>query len=277
MSNTRNPEQTGSSIDHEGIVISIMASLGGTGKTTISTLLGMQLVRSSTKAAEQGLTERALDVCLVDFDITDGQLRYMVGQDKPNVMDLALSKKLLDETLVRDHLVYNEALGVHVLLAPIQGDPNRNADPAFYYEVIRLLKTMFDVIIMDTSADVNETMNRLVAVPQADAVLFVTTNSMSGASTSRQWVESVIGEEGVSKDKISVIFNGVTLPVKWDNEVVSTMFGAKVMLLIPHGGKEFIADGNTLQFDKMLDNPAVAPAYSQLAQWVAEKIDVTLS
>lgn len=259
--------RTGAS--HDGIVISVMSPVGGTGKTTVATLLGAQIPKLTTEFAEQNALRRPFSVCLVDLDVLDGQLSFIMGQTSPTAVDLALSKEPLNEELVRKHLVFNEELGVHALLASLRGDRDRDADPAFYRETIQLLKTMFDVVIIDTSVDIHDIMNRMVPIPEADHILLVLNDTASSVGGGQRWVSEATKEVsegglGVDSDTISVVFNSMKHPIKWNLKEMTVILGAKPRVFIPFGGKDFVAAGNSSMLATMLDRPEFNTPYTHM-------------
>lgn len=273
MSNLKIDDHISDNEMNEGVVISVMSPRGGTGKTSVASLLGAQIPKITAEFTEQNVLGRPFKVCLIDLDIFDGQVGFLLGESKPTVLDLARYKDSLNEEVVMDHLVFNETMGFHALLAPLRGDPDRDADPAFYHEVIRLLKNMFDVVIIDTSVDIRETMNRMVAIPAADQVLLVLNNNPSGIGGGQQWVKDAttpLAEGGLSVDvdTISVVFNSLAAPVKWNLKEMSTILGAKPQIFIPYGGQEFSSAGYNRNLAAILERDEFNTAYTYLVAFV---------
>lgn len=268
--------------DRDGIVVTVTSPKGGSGKSTVALLLATQLAKSSTKAYEQGVTERPLDVCIVDLDTFDGQLGFVLGQMQPTALNIALSESIFDANLVKNNLIYSDRMGVHALLAPVRGATARYTDPAFYQKTIRMLKSMFDVVILDTSVQHYDDLIRTVALPEADAILLVTTLDIKSVKGLARWMDvartpMAQGGHGVDQSKIGIVVNGSIQGVGMGSEELTTAaLGAKLLVAIPLDTKAVQLAGNSHRLEDIVEHPAIGPMYYKLAQRIAKAVGATL-
>lgn len=211
------------SIKQDGIVITFTSPTGGSGKTINTLMTATTLAQSSKKAYEMGQTDKPLSVVVVDLDVLDGQLGYMFGQRLPTTLDVSVYDLPVDKQHLQDTLVYHPDLGVHALLAPQQADL---VSPEFYRDAIRQLKTMFDVVVLDTAVCTDDYI-KAVALPEADAIVLVTRFSVSSLASLERWTKTVVAPEseggyGVPRGKLGVVINHVDNPRSVDKEKFST-------------------------------------------------------
>ncbi|MBC9704801.1 MAG: hypothetical protein H9W81_07475 [Enterococcus sp.] len=276
--------QSTNSVDtsRDGIVVTVTSPKGGSGKSTVALLLATQLAKSSAKAYEQGITERPLDVCIVDLDTFDGQLGFVLGQMQPTALNIALSESIFDASLVKNNLIFSERMGVHALLAPVRGATARYTDPAFYQKTIRTLKTMFDVVILDTSVQHYDDLIRTVALPEADAILLVTTLDIKSVKGLARWMDVARtpiaqGGHGVDQSKIGIVVNGSIQGVGMGSEELTTAaLGAKLLVAIPLDTKAVQLAGNSHRLEDIVEHPTIGPMYYKLAQRIAKAVGSTL-
>jgi len=254
----------------DGLVVTVTSSKGGSGKSSVAILLATQLAQSSKKAYEAGEAERPLDICVVDLDTFDGQLGFVLGHMTPTALNIALSENILDASLVKSNLVYNERMGVHALLAPVRGATARYTDPPFYQKVIRILRTMFDVVILDTSVQHYDDLIKTVALPEADAILLVTTLDIKSVKGLARWMDvarkPLPQGHGVDPSKIGIVVNGSIQGVGMGNQELTTAaLGAKLLVAIPLDTKAVQAAGNANRLEDIIEHPTIGPEYFKLA------------
>lgn len=266
----------------DGIVVTVTSPKGGSGKSTVGLLLATTLAKASQKAYAEGAAERPLDVCIVDLDTFDGQLGFVLNQMQPTALNIALSESIFDARLVKNNLVYSERMGIHALLAPVRGATARYTDPAFYQKTIRMLKTMFDVVILDTSVQHYDDLIHTVALPEADAILLVTTLDIKSVKGLARWMDVARtpvsqGGHGVQQDKIGIVVNGSIQGVGMGNEELTTAaLGAKLLVAIPLDTKAVQLAGNNHRLEDIIEHPTIGPMYYKLSQRIARAIGANL-
>jgi pilus assembly protein CpaE len=121
-------------------LICVLGPKGGTGKTVTACNLAVAL-------AEQG--ER---VCLVDLDLHFGDVGLGLRlTPERTIYDLARAGGTLDAEKVDAYLTDHES-GVRALLAPVRPDHAGAVSPDLVGEVLALLRSMNDYVVVDTPA-----------------------------------------------------------------------------------------------------------------------------
>lgn len=261
---------------HNGLVIASTSSKGGSGKSTVSLMLASTFAMASKKAVEEGKAEKPLKVVVVDMDIRDGQIGFLLGQTTPTALNIRTSPDWGPET-IQNNLVYDERSGIYALLAPKSGRTADDTGPDFYRHIIENLRYMFDIIILDTSVYYLDELIFDVCLPDSDAVLFVTNLSIASVYGMSRWFHEVVGprEEGgagIDVSKIGVVVNGSVAGVGMDKRrIMMAATGAHMVGGIPLDTAAFLAAGNQNRISDMLYHKTIGPAYFDLAKRIVGK------
>lgn len=270
--------RTKSNIDtsKNGLVVTCTSPKGGSGKTTVALLTATMLAQSSQKAYEQGLTDKPLSVVVVDLDVFDGQIGFVLGQRTPTALNIAVSESIIDPELIMNNLVYSERMGVHALLAPVRGLTAKITTPKFYRNVIHHLKTMFDVVIIDTSVQHYDDHIKTVALPEADAILLVTTLAVQSIMGLGRWLQVATaprseGGHGADRHKMGVVVNQSLANVGMgEKELAAAAFDVHMLVAIPLDTLAVQASGNANRLEDLVTHPTIGPAYYNLAKKIAK-------
>lgn len=245
------------------ITIACMSSKGGSGKSTTAISLAGAIARASALAGEPK------KVVLVDLDIRDGQVGSFIQQYMPTAVNIRMLPQINAKT-VTANLVHDRNLGIDALLAPIRP---RNADelgPQFYSEVIQVLKTTHDVIILDCSVNYLDPLLG-TAFALSDEVLFVTTlatTSVQGMARALQelFTTPENGGLGIPKQKVGVVINQSNNKAGMDkNKLLQASLGASIVGVIPAEYDEVLIRTNKHQMHLLLNHPRLGDAYFKLA------------
>lgn len=247
------------------VTITVTSSKGGSGKSTAALLLAASIARASREGGDP------LSVCVVDMDTRDGQVASLIGKYMPTALNIRV-QPVWDELTIRRHLVYEEALGVHALLAPIRPRTADTVGPEFYRTIIRSLQRMFDVVVMDTSVQYLDPLIAKVCLPEATEVLFITTlasTAVQGMARALREITAPIEESGlgISRDKIGIIVNQSVAGVGMQREqILAAGLGVPVVGVIPLATKDVLSATNMHRMHTLLDHPLIGPAYNELAR-----------
>lgn len=276
-------EDNNESLDtsHSGIVITVTSAMGGTGKSTISTLLASQLFKSSQKAVDEREMERPLKACVVDLDVFDGQLGFLLGVDGPTSLDIALSNETLDAELVFNNLVYSPQMGFHALLTPVNGITGLNTGSVFYRKVINILRTLFDVVILDISYQEQTNAINRVALADSDAILLATTLSIGSLKSTQEWIKAVSNTEkdfgyDIDIKKVGIVINQSIKTDAVTTEILQELIPKTPKIVaIPMDTVAVQSAGNHQRLDTLLEShPLIGPAYFSLADKITKKLDI---
>ena len=249
----------------------VTSSKGGSGKSTTAIMLAAQIVASSNKAFEAGLIPRPLKVVLVDMDTRDGQVASLIGKYVPTALNIRVSPQW-DEATILQNLVHDHKLGIDALLAPVRPRTADDVGPDFYRHVIRILQTTHDVVIMDTSVNYLDPLISTVCLPEATAILFVTTlatTSVQGmARALREITEPVEnGGMGIKRNKIGIVVNQSVTDVGMErDQVLQAALKVSIVGAIPLATKDVLTATNYNRMNLLLQHPLLGPAYFKLAK-----------
>lgn len=261
------PEDT-----HQGMIITSTSSKGGTGKSTTSLCFANALVRASRKAVEEGKAERPLDVVIVDMDVRDGQLGFFINQTTPTALNIRTQPEWSKE-VIREFLVLDERIGAHFLLAPTRARLSEDVPAGFYKDIVGKLRTMFDIVILDTSVNYLDPRLSEVSYPMADAILFVTDLGVSSVFGMNRWLTEVTSPVpegmGIDQSRIGIVVNKSMTGVSMDrNRVMAASNNVPLLVAIPSKPELYVAMANLNSMDKLLDDPDIGNAYFRLAHKV---------
>lgn len=266
--------------DKKGMVITCTSSKGGSGKSTVALLLATQMAASSKKAHEKGLIDEPLKICVVDLDTFDGQLGFVLNQAVPTALNIALSSLPRDEDLIWNNLVYSERMGFHALLAPNRGSTAHYTDSRFYTEVIGYLKTMFDVVLLDTSVQHYDEIISEVALPLSDAILLITTLDIKSVKGLARWMKTAeepvkVGGHGLDMSKIGIVVNGSVQGVNiGKDELTTAAMNAPLLVSIPLDTVAVQVAGNSGRLEEIVhSHPHLGNAYLSLANKFAKPLN----
>ena len=144
-------------------LIAVLGPKGGTGKTLVATNLAV------------ALAQRDANVVLVDLDLQFGDVGLALGLSPERTMyDLVKAGPPFDHDKLDRHLIKHSS-GVKVLVAPTRPDQASAVSIDFLRDVYASLRTMCDVVIVDTPPGFT---------PEVIATIDVSTGSAwSGCST----------------------------------------------------------------------------------------------
>lgn len=144
-----------------GVLVTSFSTKGGVGKSLVATNLA---------AAFADLGRR---VCLVDLDVQDGDVAIMLQLSPTRtIADLADMIGRVDRTSV-ESLLIQQSENLSVVAAPPRMDAVDKLSPESVHRVLELLKSMFDVVVVDTSGSFDD--YALHALDHSDVVLLVGT------------------------------------------------------------------------------------------------------
>lgn len=270
------PDYSDSSFSQQkrGLIIASTSSKGGSGKTTVALCTASMMYHASAIAVKQGLRDKPLSIVLVDMDVRDGQIGFILGQTAPTALNFFLSPQKNVDTL-RENLIYDERLGIHVLLAPKRARTADYLTEEFYQDTIQKLATMFDIVMLDTSVNYLDPLLGKVVLPIADAVMFVSNLSVGSVYGMSRWMEEVTlseeeGGSGISQEKIGMVINQAAADLGIDQELLHhAAAGASLLVAIPLDSAAVISASNHNRLsDIVLYHQDISPAYFSIVKQI---------
>jgi pilus assembly protein CpaE len=202
----------------DGRLICVLGLKGGSGKTLTTANLGAALAAAGSSVA------------ILDLDLQFGDLALTMGlAPDRTIYDLVRSGGSLDAEKLRDFLAVHSS-GAQALLAPLRPDHASVVNPPFVREVLRLLRDMFDYVIVDTPP--NFTPEVICAVDMADDILMVAMRDTLSLKNTKLGLET-LERMDYDRRKIRILLNRANTKVGIARQDVLGILGRDVDVLVP--------------------------------------------
>jgi pilus assembly protein CpaE len=199
-------------------LICLLGPKGGTGKTVTACNLAVAL-------AEQGQR-----VSLVDLDLQFGDVGLGLHlTPERSIYDLARAGGTLDAEKIGDYLAEHES-GVRVLLAPFRPDHAGAIQSEFIVEVLALLRSVSDFVVVDTPAGFSREV--IAAVDSSTDICVIGMLDMFSLKDTKLGLETLT-RMGYANDSIRVILNRSDSHVGIGKDDIAWILGREPDLLIP--------------------------------------------
>jgi pilus assembly protein CpaE len=143
-----------------GRVVTVFSSKGGCGKTFLSTNLAVALSRGGA------------EVALVDLDLHFGDVAIMLHLFPSHTIYDAAENPALDALSLKSFLTRHDS-GVWTLVAPTEPTIADSINPAAIGNILKLLRTAFDYVVIDTPPAFSEPV--LAAFDESDWLVMLAT------------------------------------------------------------------------------------------------------
>ncbi len=210
---------------HEGggaRVVTVFSAKGGCGKTTVATNLAAAI-------AGDGGTR----VCIIDLDLEFGDVAIALQLvPERTISDLLPMAGSMDEHGVRQ--VITSALpGVDAVLAPTAPGQSARTEPAVVTELVAVLRTMYDVIVIDTPPAITE--HVLAAFDVSDSLVLLATLDVPALKNLKVSIDT-LDQLGYPSQARLIVLNRADAKVGLDRDDVEGTVGAPVAVQIPSSG-----------------------------------------
>lgn len=121
-----------------GRLVTVFASKGGAGKTTVATNLAVVLAAKGRRR-----------VCLLDLDLAFGDVAIAMQLFPSRTIADALSLSRLDSTAVQS-LVTEHSPGLEVIAAPVDPGTHESISAALVGDLLDVLTASYDFVVVDT-------------------------------------------------------------------------------------------------------------------------------
>jgi pilus assembly protein CpaE len=200
-------------------LVCVLGPKGGTGKTVTSCNLAV------------GLAEVGRRTNLVDLDLHFGDvgLGLRLAPER-TIYDLVRSGGTLDAEKLDDYLMPH-ASGVRTLLAPTRPDHAGAIAPKFIGEVLAVLRSMSDVVVVDTSAGFPPEV--ITAIDSSTDVCVVGTLDAFSLKDTKLGLET-LDRMGYDRDAIRLVLNRSDSHVGISSDDVLAILGRTPDVLVPN-------------------------------------------
>jgi len=145
----------------KGQIINVLGVKGGVGTTTIAVNLADSLVR----------LDAALSVVIIDMNRLFGEIPLFLSLEHVfNWVDVSKNIARLDATYLTG-ILYRHRSGLRVLPSPDRVDDKYTVTPQVVEALLRLMRTMFDYVVIDSGQAVDDTSKMILR--SSDKVLLV--------------------------------------------------------------------------------------------------------
>jgi pilus assembly protein CpaE len=199
-------------------LIAVLGPKGGTGKTLVATNLSVALAR------------RDMNVVLVDLDLQFGDIGLALGLSPERTMfDLMKAGPPFDHDKLERHLI-KHASGVKVLVGPTRPDQASAVSIDYLRDVYAALRTMSDVVVVDTPPGFTPEVIATIDVSTAACVVGML-DSLSLKNT-KLGIET-LDLMGYPNESVSLVLNRADSRVGITHEDVAAIIGRNPDVFIP--------------------------------------------
>jgi pilus assembly protein CpaE len=179
--------------EETGAIITMFSPKGGVGVTTVAINLATHIHEITKKST-----------LVVDLDLNAGDASTFFNI-KPSytISDVTTNMSRLDKSFLKGVITRHES-GVHILAEPQRVEEATSIMGDDIRKVMGLLSTMFEYIIIDTEAAVDQ--RTTAALEMSDLILMVFVMSLPGIKNMQRYLR-YLEEKGFGKDKIQLIVN----------------------------------------------------------------------
>ena len=261
--------------DATGQVITITSSKGGSGKSTVAISLGAYLVAASKDAYEKGKTDKPLKVVSVDLDVRDGQQWLLMGAKKPpTVMDIIASGGIPTVETIPAGVWHSDKTGCDYIFAPKRPRSAKEIPASFYAQLIQALRSIYDVILLDTSVNYLDPLGEQVAYPLADKIIFVSDMGQSSVLGCTRWIQEEMrlrepAELNIPDYKVGIVINKAMPDVNMSaNKIEKAVQNLPILSMIPSEPELVTYAANTAELHQILNVRLINEAIRDIAEAV---------
>lgn len=203
-------------------VVTVMSAKGGSGKTVTATNLAVLLTR-----------QEGAKVCLVDADLQFGDVCLVLQlEPKFTVVNAAAELHRLDTQLIESILATHHT-GLRVLAAPLEPAFADDITTAGLLQIIELLRTMFDYVVVDTASLLDELL--LSLLERSDQVLMVVDMDLPSVKNAKLALETLRLLK-YPTGKIRLVLNRSNAKARLDDREIEGALKAQISARVPSDG-----------------------------------------
>jgi pilus assembly protein CpaE len=177
----------------KGKVISFYGVKGGVGTSIIATNVATSLSRYLKK-----------DVIIIDLNLQFGNVALLLDiKPKYSILDVAKNIENIDVDLLKTKLP-KSASGISLLAPPKQIEETEAVQSTHIEQVLTLLRTLFDFIIVDASRDLNDII--IKSLDKSDIIITVTSLDVLSILNTKRCL-ALFNKLHYPKDKVLLVVN----------------------------------------------------------------------
>jgi pilus assembly protein CpaE len=201
-----------------GTMVTILGPKGGTGKTLTACNLAVALAQEGVSAV------------IVDLDLQFGDVGLALGlRPQRTIYDLAVSGGSLDGQKL-DGFLADHPSGARALLAPLRPDQAAAVGVAFLREVFEVLRSRYDVVIVDTPPAF--TPEVIAAVDSSSELCMVGMLDALSLKDTKIGLET-LAQMGYASEDVTLVLNRADTSVGISEADVEQLLGRRPDVLVP--------------------------------------------
>ena len=234
-----------------GRLVTVFSAKGGCGKTTTAT----NLAAAMSKAGQR--------VCLVDLDLAFGDVAIALQLfPQRSIADLSTDSRGIDRKAAAS-VVTPHSPGLDTVLAPVEPGAAEQVTAAVVTELLQCLKTMYDVVVVDTPPAFTDQV--LAAFDVSDHLALVTTLDVPALKNLKLTLET-LDLLGYSRQRWNLVLNRSDSKVGLVLDDVQKTLGTTVAAQIPSSRAVPASINRGVSIVQDSPNHAVSVAIRGLAQ-----------
>jgi pilus assembly protein CpaE len=223
-----------------GHVVALAGSKGGVGTTTMAVHLALESAAAGRR------------VCLVDLDLQNGDVASLLDiTHRRDIVDLvAVAEEVTGQSL--DDALYRHVSGLHVLLAPREGERGEDVSEQVARAVLGAVKSRFDVVFVDVGSVL--TPAGAAAVEIADRAVIVATPDVLSARGARRAVQLWERLQLRREVDVTVLLNRVSRNVEVQPDLAAKLLKLQMLdITVPAAFRALEASTNTGDPQRLVD------------------------
>ena len=213
-----------------GKIIAVFSNKGGNGTTTIAVNLADALARY------QGKKVVVVDLALASGDVT----MFFNVNPTYSILDLAKNAEKADYDFLHT-LLLKHSSGVYILADPPMIEDAESISAEQVKEILSTLRSMFDVIIVDTSHQFEE--RTLTALEASDIILLVTLLNLPSLKNTKKCLE-LFGRIGFRDEQVRLVLSRYLPSDEIPREKIEEIMKCPVFFAVPNDYPTVISSVN---------------------------------
>lgn len=209
-----------------GKIVAVFSSKGGVGVTSLATNLAVSFARNCGKRT-----------AVVDLNMQMGDVGLMLDLRPEYTITDAIGTGSLDESRLKGLMTEHES-GVHLLSTPEDPVESEKISPGLLLEVFSLLKSMYDVIVVDAGHFFDSRVLEVLSL--ADTILVMASLDVPTVRNVRRCL-TLFDQLGYTQEKVKIIVNRHQKRSKVTAEDLEETAETKIFWSIPNDYKPLIA------------------------------------
>lgn len=205
-------------VGEHGRQITVFSPKGGVGKTTMAVNLSLALQRDGN------------EVCLVDLDLGFGDVAITLQLFPARTLADAIPLEAGLDIESLEALLTPHRQGIQTLVAPVQPDAKDAIPASLVGKVLRLLRSRFDYVVVDTAPSFDE--HVLQAIDETDELVLVTTLDVPTLKNVKIAVET-LDLLNFPKERRRLVLNRADEKVGLTADKVESTLGMPIAASIP--------------------------------------------